>query len=326
MGMRIIMLTHFIVFKIGVREIYLSYTEGKSHSCPMSRYQEGARMKIIPAKYDFCIKELFEIEAVRRQFLCDVLEIPPESIRSTRIINSHLWRKYRSQKLGILDILIEMNDDTKIDVEMQVQNLPYWDKRQIFYISQIFTSNLRWGESYKRAKRCVAVGILDFNLNDRRECHSVYRLRDADGNEFSDLLEIHTIELRKELAGESALNDWVRLFNARTEEELDMIKTSNIGINRAIQALKEFSLSRRLREDLETRRRFKWDREVMDEYAREQGMEEGLAKGIGQGKTQGQERVNHLILLLSQHNRMDDIVKAAQDTKYQEKLFQEFKI
>lgn len=45
-------------------------------------------MKIISPKYDYCAKELFRNEVVRNHFLSDVLEIPMEEIRSSRLLNT----------------------------------------------------------------------------------------------------------------------------------------------------------------------------------------------------------------------------------------------
>ncbi len=41
---------------------------------------------------------------------------------------------------------------------------------------------------------------------------------------------------------------------------------------------------------------------------------------------QGQERINQLIILLSKQNRSEDIIKAASDKEYQEKLLKEFNL
>ena len=54
------------------------------------------------------------------------------------------------------------------------------------------------------------------------------------------------------------------------------------------------------------------------------GMEKGIQKGLEKGKLKGQDRVNRLNRLLAEQNRTDDIIKAAGDKKYQEKLFKEF--
>lgn len=53
---------------------------------------------------------------------------------------------------------------------------------------------------------------------------------------------------------------------------------------------------------------------------REQGRQEGLTEG----REEMLDRVNALNLKLSEENRTDDIIKAAKDKAYQEKLFKEF--
>lgn len=56
-------------------------------------------MKIIPLKYDFCVKEVMENETVRTHFISDVLGIPLKDIKSVRILNPFLWKRYKKQKL-----------------------------------------------------------------------------------------------------------------------------------------------------------------------------------------------------------------------------------
>ncbi|MCM1213437.1 MAG: hypothetical protein NC548_02835, partial [Lachnospiraceae bacterium] len=56
----------------------------------------------------------------------------------------------------------------------------------------------------------------------------------------------------------------------------------------------------------------------------ERGFEDGMKKGIQQGQKQEAERINKLNLILSEQNRTDDIIRAAQDSEYQEQLFREF--
>ena len=60
------------------------------------------------------------------------------------------------------------------------------------------------------------------------------------------------------------------------------------------------------------------------------GEEAGYVRGRDEGFDEGQEytlaRVNQLIRILSEQNRLDDITRAANDKVYQEKLFKEFGI
>ena len=101
--------------------------------------------------------------------------------------------------LRILDVAVELNDDTDIDIELQVKVYDSWDKRQLFYLAKLFTGELAAGQDYSILKRCVGISILDFNLTERENYHTVYRLRDEEGNELSDILELQRMSLRNPL-------------------------------------------------------------------------------------------------------------------------------
>ncbi len=65
---------------------------------------------------------------------------------------------------------------------------------------------------------------------------------------------------------------------------------------------------------------------MKDELEAKKTEGEEIGKEIGKeiGMQQGKERVNELTLKLSTLGRIDDILKAASDEDYQERLFQEF--
>ena len=169
-----------------------------------------------------------------------------------------------------------------MDIPLVRKYFARWDRRNLFYLAKMFTEDLKSGEKYDRLKKCICISILDFNLTGRPEYHSVYRLRDEKGYEFSDLFEIHTIELKKKLNGEDRVDDWIRLFNAKTEEELDMIKTSNPGIREAMRELKVMSLGKRLRLIHEEHLKEIRDRHMIEDEAREQGFAAGRVEGSEQ--------------------------------------------
>lgn len=53
---------------------------------------------------------------------------------------------------------------------------------------------------------------------------------------------------------------------------------------------------------------------------------EGKVEGKAEGKAEERERMNQLIVMLTAQSRVDDLVRAAKDTDYQEKLFRELGI
>lgn len=234
--------------------------------------------KYISLKYDDVYHEVFAQESVRRQFLSDVLGIPLESIRTARLVTPHLRKRYCSQKLGILDIVLELNDDTKVNVELQIRRQKHWVKRELFYLARMYEEDLWIGQNYSKLKRCISIGILDFHLLEGESYHSVYRLRNEKGEELTDLWEVHIIELKKELYGDR-LDSWIRLFNAESTEELDMLATKNKGLAEAVEVIKRMNLGKALRYRYEARLKAMRDRYGEDEYIRDLGRAEGKAEG-----------------------------------------------
>ncbi|MCM1192842.1 MAG: Rpn family recombination-promoting nuclease/putative transposase [Acetatifactor muris] len=173
----------------------------------------------------------------------------------------------------------------------------HWDKRSLFYLAKMFTEDLLSGERYHKLKKCICINILDFDLDVSPAYHRRYKLRDENGKEFSDMFEIHVIELKKQISGEKPLDDWIRLFNAETEAELNMIKTSNPGIVEAVKEVKVMSLRKDLRALYEGHMREIRDRYARDDYVREEGEAVGRVKGKAEGKVEG--KAEDVLQLLS---------------------------
>ena len=201
---------------------------------------------IISPKWDYSFKELFRNMIVLKYFISVVFGIPLEEIKSVRLMNTDLRRRYRYQKQGILDVLAELNDNTKINIELQG----------------------------------VAISILDFNLTQDEKYHKTYLLRDEEGRIFSRMLELHVIELNKVLTGQT-IDEWIRFFNAKTQEDLDMLRshTKSAGILEAIKEIEHMSLTRYARMRYEEHLKRIMDRKAQDAYVYDQGVEEGIERG-----------------------------------------------
>ncbi len=241
-------------------------------------------MGIVSPKYDFSFKQLMQNEEVRKYFISDVLGIPAAEIRSVRLASPFLWKRYSGQKQGILDVRVELNDDRMVNIELQIKMLACWDKRSLFYLAKMFTEELLVGEQYHRLKKCICINLLDFNLDEDPEYHRIYRLRNEKGQEYSDVFEMHVIELGKKLKRTEPVDEWIRLMNVRTEEELEMISAKNPGLLEAVKEVKVMSLRKGLRALYEAHLREIRDRNARDAFVREEGKEEGMEVGKAAGK------------------------------------------
>jgi predicted transposase/invertase (TIGR01784 family) len=85
----------------------------------------------------------------------------------------------------------------------------------------------------------------------------------------------------------SKLWDWALFFNAKTEEELNMIATRNREVGRAVKALYKLSADDEVRLRYEAR-----EKAWRDEQGR---IAFGIDKGIKQGLEQGREEVLELL-------------------------------
>lgn len=165
--------------------------------------------------------------------------------------------------------------------------------RQDFSFKEVFRN-----ETVRRhfISDVLGISILNFNLDSAPEYHKIYHLRDNTGQKFSDIIEIHIVELNKKLSGMDQADEWIRLFRADTNEELDMLKneTENPGILEAIKEVRVMNLSKRLRAIYEFHLREQRDKEALEEQiridARAQGLKEGWEEGLGQGLEQGLEQ------------------------------------
>lgn len=280
-------------------------------------YYGGKQMRkkgdIISPKYDFCTKALFEHEEIRRGFLSDVLGIPKEEIRSTRLMNTFLSRLQMKDKQGILDIKIELNDDTKINIELQIVKGDSWDRRSLYYLSKIFVEDIRGGQDYSKIRKCIHISILDFDFTGSKEAHNVYHFRNEKGEVFSDAMEIHTIELRKQTSEEDPLYDWIRFYNSESKEELEMLKTKNSSIRYAILELLSLSGSKRARALRDAQFKASCDETWLRESAKRAGRAEGLAEGREEGREKGIE-----ILIL------DNLEEGKKEKEICEKLVKRF--
>ena len=243
---------------------------------------------------DFCFKELMCNSKVRLGFIAAVLGVDPASIRSTALVPTELPRESPDDKLGILDVMVELDDGSKLNMEMQVPYFEYWTNRVLFYECKIYISQIKKGESYESLRRCVHVSILDFIHfpNDNR-CYRKIALCDVDtGEQYTDLLELHILELKKlpaEDQNEEGVIRWMRFLSGKTRKEFEDMAKKDEYIEEAYNELKKLSLDEQKRMEYEARERALHDYTTQMESAERRGVEIGKQEGIKLGKQEGVE-------------------------------------
>ena len=248
---------------------------------------------LMKPKVDFAFKEIMEDEKARVGFLSAMLKLNPKEIRETRILNTNLRKLHDSDKQGILDVRVLLNDDTEIDTEIQLTELKVWANRSLFYLSKMYTDQISTGDPYNVFKKCVSISILDFDLfQGETEFYSCFHIReDTRHFLYTDRMEFHVIELPKLPQEWTEDSDnillWARFINAEQREEFELLAKKNPHIDSAYQHLQEISQDGQKRIEYEARQKAIRDYHQGMLEAEERGLEKGMTRGLEQGRQQG---------------------------------------
>jgi predicted transposase/invertase (TIGR01784 family) len=216
-------------------------------------------------------------------FLKSALTLPPEEYAEVTLVDPHLKREDPEDKLGILDVKVRTTSGQIIDIEIQVVEQSGMRERIVFYLSRMVAEQIGQGEGYDAIQRSICILICDHVLiGENKDYHNCYRLYDPKtGSEFTDLLEVNTLELPKlpEKADGTALWDWLKFVDARKEEDLTMLTEKNPQVGRAVGKLMALSEDEQTRMIAESREKLRRDIEANERAARKAGREDGREEG-----------------------------------------------
>jgi predicted transposase/invertase (TIGR01784 family) len=189
--------------------------------------------------------------------------MPEEGFEEIAVIDSHLEREFPEDKLGILDVLVLTESGKRIDIEIQLYAFPFLPERITFYTCKNLTGQIASGESYEVIRKTITIVVLDFPLIVGSSYHHCFKLYDPkNGVQFTDVLEIHTLELPKlppEADDEDLLLSWLRLFKAQRLEEYDMLATKDPTLKKTVDILKRLSADDKTRLIYEAREKARRD-------------------------------------------------------------------
>lgn len=180
---------------------------------------------------------------ILKGLLCSLLDLQPEEIREIKILNPISLGDGFDAKAFIMDILILLNSNQRINLEMQVENEGNWPDRSLSYLCRSF-DNLVVGENYKNVRAAVHIGILDFDVfPDQPEFYSDNRLMNVKTHKVYDdklrlrVLSLNQIQLATPEDKAAGRDKWAALFRAKTWEELKMAASQNPCMEAAAEKL-----------------------------------------------------------------------------------------
>lgn len=244
---------------------------------------------------DFVFKKLFGTEK-NKDILKDLLEaiLPDIEIKKIHIKNDvPIEREMLTDKFGILDILATLNDDTLVNIEMQVKNYYNTIERSIFYGSSEIRHSLSSGEKYEKIPSTICIWITDYDVFENGPYHERALLRrDFENIILTNKIQYHYIQLpkfkRKCKRINTKLEQWLAFILNDSMEEIRSM--DNDKIQKAEDELEHLSSDEQTIEFARLREKAIRDEQAALAKARSDGMQIGIERGIEQGIERGIEQ------------------------------------
>ena len=206
---------------------------------------------LLKPKIDIVFQSLFNKNNIKitKSFVEALLDEKIEKI----IINEdkELLRNNPNDKLGILDLELDINDKEKVDVEVQLIKKDNLIKRLIWYFSRLYVDQLDRGDRYEELKKVVIIAIVDFEieeLKDIKGMETIWKLIETKKREkiLTDIFEIHIINMKKaeEMYNMDKTNkkaQWILFLDNPNKKEVKEIMEDNEDIKEAVIEVKKMT-------------------------------------------------------------------------------------
>ena len=124
---------------------------------------EDTNVTRLPLTSDYVFKRVFareENNSMLKDFLEAILNI---HINKVEVKNPELTPNMADEKLGILDLKLDIDNERVVDVEMQVSNEHNIKERSSTYLSKLAAEQLKVKQNYKELKKIITINILKYN-------------------------------------------------------------------------------------------------------------------------------------------------------------------
>lgn len=256
--------------------------------------------KIFPATNDVVFKKIFgdmNNKEVIKGFLSSILNIPKEEYELLKIESPFLnISDSATDKIGILDVKLSTKNKKIIDIEIQVARMKHMRERVLYYLSKMTLDQIGAGENYDKIQKVISIIIASDHIliKENNNQHNRYLLCDKEtGSIFTDKMEVNTLDLMKKADPKTSdpnITKWVDFFNAKTEEELEMIHNMpDSAVKQAAKIVLEVNQDKEVRIKAEQRENALRVYNTEIEASKQSGIKEGIKQGIQQGMEKGME-------------------------------------
>ena len=290
---------------------------------------ETKHKKIIPVGYDRCFKKIFgDNNAIRRveAFLSEYLNIPFEDLKGkVTILNEEIRDNTKESKRKSVDIYadVDLKDKLKVNIELNFfhKNI----KRNIVYVCNFVSSNIRNKEAYEKMPKILQINFDKFEI-DKNNSNIVkrYYLKNEIGTLLDKSLEIDHVNIvkcyevwynqsieRERIEDQKIIRLGALLYATDMNNFEECLKGTKMDndtkedIKEAVSAFNDMEIENLFYDEEVDRKMIENDEKII---ARREGLAEGRAEGRAEGAKDKSLEIAKNLLKLNMH--IEDISKA----------------
>lgn len=204
-----------------------------------------------------------------------LLHLTDEEMISVEITNPIILGEAIESKEYRLDIDVLLNNNTRINLEMQVSNYYNWENRSLSYLCREF-DQLSKGSDYSEIHPVIHISILDYTLfPNHPEFYACYKLMNMknhyiyNDNFTLNVLDLTQIKIATDEDKSFQIDYWAKLLKSTTWEELKNMASNNSIMQEACNVMFQLSSDEKIR---------KLCRDREDYYADLRGMQKKIAE------------------------------------------------
>ena len=249
-----------------------------SDALKMEEVAEALKKATGVIQYTFLNDYMFRVilqkhKNVLRSIVCACLKLETEAVQDIVVQNPIELGEAIDDKTFILDIHVLLNNNTIINLEMQVLDLKDWPERSLSYLARSY-DNVAKGDEYINVKPVYHIGFLNYTLFPKYpEFFARYRMMNIKNhNLYTTKFNLYVVDLTQtKLATQEDVDTglvyWTQVFKAKTWEELRQMAERNQELQEATEALYVYNQDEIVKEQCRARQ---------DYYNHERGTQKRL--------------------------------------------------
>ena len=231
---------------------------------------------------DSLFKKIFadsEDTRLLKELLCIILN---EDIENVTIISPEILGDKIKVKRSYLDLLVELKNKTKINIEINSNPQSYTTDRNLFYLFKVMGRDLTSKDKYTDFHKHIQINL---NLNTKEEPVMKYYLMNKESDKIlTNKLEIINIDIEKlneicytnGVEGQDIFTKVLGLIGAKDKEHFDIFKKEKGIVKKIMDKAQDYITDNDLVEVLD----YEKMRDNREEAAKELGFSNGVQNTV----------------------------------------------